>query len=119
MRETVYARTRVVLMPSIYESWGRVAIEACASGIPVIAHPTPGLVEALGEAGIFAYRDDLNAWTDALNHLSRPRHWRAASRRAAARSAALSATDDLDGWCDAVEALGRAGPRGARPRHRT
>ncbi|MFI1769152.1 glycosyltransferase family 4 protein [Streptomyces sp. NPDC020800] len=63
MREHVYSRSRVMLMPSLYESWGRVAVEAFASGIPVIAHPTPGLVESLGEAGIFAYRDDLNAWT--------------------------------------------------------
>lgn len=60
MREHVYSRSRVMLMPSLYESWGRVAMEAFASGIPVIAHPTPGLVESLGEAGIFAYRDDLN-----------------------------------------------------------
>ncbi len=50
MRTHVYGRSRVMLMPSLYESWGRVAVEALASGIPVIAHPTPGLVESLGEA---------------------------------------------------------------------
>jgi glycosyltransferase involved in cell wall biosynthesis len=105
MRTHVYARSRVMLMPSIYESWGRVAIEAFASGIPVIAHPTPGLVESLGDAGIFAYRDDLNAWIYALNSLQDPKNWRKASRRAKARSAALNATTDLDLWCDAIEAL--------------
>ncbi|WP_262928542.1 glycosyltransferase family 4 protein [Streptomyces sp. CBMA152] len=51
MREHVYSRSRVILMPSLYESWGRVAVEAFASGIPVIAHTTPGLVESMGEAG--------------------------------------------------------------------
>ncbi|GGP35110.1 glycosyltransferase family 4 protein [Streptomyces abikoensis] len=105
MREHVYARSRVMLMPSLYESWGRVAVEAMASGIPVIAHPTPGLVESLGDAGIFAYRDDLNAWMHALKALRDPENWEKASRRAKARSAELSATPDLGLWCDAVESL--------------
>lgn len=105
MREHVYSRARVMLMPSLYESWGRVAVEAFASGIPVIAHPTPGLVESLGEAGIFAYRDDLNAWIHALTSLRDPDNWARASRRAKARSGELSSAPDLDIWCDAVESL--------------
>ncbi len=113
MREHVYSQARVVLMPSLYESWGRVAVEAFASGIPVIAHPTPGLVEALGQAGIFAYRDDPTAWIDALNSLRDPGTWERASRRARARSDELSAACDLDLFCEAVESLGRTAPVGA------
>ncbi|MEV0375839.1 glycosyltransferase family 4 protein [Streptomyces sp. NPDC050636] len=105
MREHVYSRSRVMLMPSLYESWGRVAVEAFASGIPVIAHPAPGLVESMGEAGIFAYRDDTNAWIHALMSLRDPTIWARASRRAKARSNELSAAPDLDVWCDAVESL--------------
>jgi glycosyltransferase involved in cell wall biosynthesis len=105
MRTQVYARSRVMLMPSLYESWGRVAVEAFASGIPVIAHPTPGLVESLGSAGIFAYRDDLNAWTQALNALRDPVNWERASRRASKRSVELSTNNDVDAWCEAVESL--------------
>ncbi|MFI0776148.1 glycosyltransferase family 4 protein [Streptomyces sp. NPDC021212] len=117
MREHVYSRSRVMLMPSLYESWGRVAVEAFASGIPVIAHPTPGLVESLGEAGIFAYRDDLNAWIHALTSLKDPDTWARASRRAKARSIELSAAPDLDLWCDAVEALAKTRrPNGYRGR---
>lgn len=46
---------------------------------PVIAHPTPGRVESLGEAGIFAYRDARNAWSHALSSLSEPNNWARAS----------------------------------------
>ncbi|MBP2401657.1 glycosyltransferase family 4 protein [Streptomyces syringium] len=106
MRAHVYSRSRVMLMPSLYESWGRVAVEAFASGIPVIAHPTPGLVESLGEAGIFAYRDDMDAWIHALMTLKDPQNWARASRRAKARSDELTKSPELDVWCEAIESLG-------------
>ncbi|WP_345202020.1 glycosyltransferase family 4 protein [Streptomyces lavendulae] len=105
MRDQVYGRSRVVLMPSVYESWGRVAVEAFASGIPVIAHPTLGLIESLGMAGIYAYRDDLNAWLEALGSLRDPDNWAKASKRASKRFAELAAVDDLDVWCQAVESM--------------
>lgn len=44
----VFRKTRVVLMPSLYESYGRVAVEAACAGIPAIVHPTEGLLESLG-----------------------------------------------------------------------
>lgn len=50
---SVYKRTRILLMPSAYESWGRTATEAMCSGIPVICTPTPGLLENCGDAGIY------------------------------------------------------------------
>lgn len=103
----VYSSTRVVLMPSVYESWGRVGVEAMHSGIPVIAHPTPGLVESLGDAGTFVDRDDLAGWEAALRRLLAPRAWKQASRAALARAAELDPTEELDHWCDAVERVAR------------
>ncbi|MEU5976386.1 glycosyltransferase family 4 protein [Streptomyces sp. NPDC047315] len=108
MRDEVYARTRILLMPSDYESWGRAGVEAMASGIPVIAHPTDGLVESLGPAGTFADRGDVDAWQHAIEALDETAAYRAASRKARARSRALDPTDDLAAWCDAVEEVARA-----------
>lgn len=93
----VYARTRVLLMPSGYESWGRVAIEAAANGIPTIAHPTPGLRESLGDAGLFAQRAKVNEWKHHLEALDDDDAYREASDRARARADELEKLthDDL------------------------
>lgn len=48
-----YKKTRLLLMPSDYESWGRTATEAMCSGIPVICTPTPGLKENCGDAAVY------------------------------------------------------------------
>lgn len=94
----VYARTRVLLMPSSYESWGRVAIEAACSGIPTIAHPTDGLVEALGTAGIFIDRRKFGLWQAELERLDDADSYAEASGRARARASDLEriTSDDLD-----------------------
>ncbi|MGW2228289.1 glycosyltransferase family 4 protein [Streptomyces formicae] len=108
MRERVYARTRLLLMPSAYESWGRVGIEAMASGIPVLAHPTPGLCESLGEAGIFVDRNDVDGWEAVLNEALTPAAYRLASKRAKARSAELDPAAELAVWCAAIEEVAGA-----------
>lgn len=62
----VYAETRVLLVPSKAESWGRVALEAASSGIPVIASTAPGLVESMSGAALFADWDDVDLWESLL-----------------------------------------------------
>jgi len=89
---SVYAKTRLLLMPSAYESWGRTGIEAAASGIPTIAHPTPGLLESLGEAGTFADRGDIADWVEAIRALDDPDLYAEKSAAALARSAELEPT---------------------------
>jgi glycosyltransferase involved in cell wall biosynthesis len=85
----IYAKTRLLLMPSAYESWGRVAIEAAASGIPTIAHPTSGLLESLGDAGTFANRDDIADWVEAIRALDEQDLYDEKSAAALARSTEL------------------------------
>lgn len=68
-QDDFYSKTRVILAPSIYESYGRVGVEAMRYGIPTLASPTPGLVESLGSSGRFAPRDDTGAWDVNLHHI--------------------------------------------------
>lgn len=104
MRDDVYARTRILLMPSKHETWGRVGLEAMSSGIPVIAHPTPGLRESLGDAGIFADRNNLAQWRTAIRSLLEG-GWREASERALRHVAAFDVAHELQVFSDAIEAL--------------
>lgn len=50
---SVYRQTRILLMLSLYESWGMTATEAMCNGIPVICTPTPGLSENCSHAGVY------------------------------------------------------------------
>jgi glycosyltransferase involved in cell wall biosynthesis len=88
--QAVYDRCGVVVMPSEYESWGRVAVEAMACGIPVIAHPTPGLRESLGSAGIFAKRGEIDAWVGEIRKLDEKDAY------ISAREACLARARELD-----------------------
>jgi glycosyltransferase involved in cell wall biosynthesis len=81
----VFGKTRVLLMPSLRESWGMVGVEAMASGIPVVAHPTPGLKEMLGDAGIFCDRNKPQEWIDILAKLDDEAFYKEASAKATKR----------------------------------
>ncbi len=105
MRDEVYAHTRVLLMPSAYETWGMTGIEAMASGIPVIAHPTPGLLESLGDAGIFVDRDNIAGWVAAIEALDDADEYTLASKRALARVAELDPSVSLERFADALRTL--------------
>lgn len=106
MRNDVWARTKVLLMPSVYESYGMAGVEAMASGIPVMAHPTPGLLESLSHAGVFIERSYQRGWEDTLcGLLAHPNTYQDASQAALQRSAELNPEKDLNAF---VEAVGRS-----------
>jgi len=70
----VYARTKILIMPSKYESYGLTAIEAGLSGIPVLHNETKGLQESLQGSGVSVpLRDgmvtDMDAFGKALRKL--------------------------------------------------
>jgi glycosyltransferase involved in cell wall biosynthesis len=67
----VYSRTRVLLVPSLWEeAFGRVVVEAQASGIPSVASDRGGIREAVGDAGILLRADDpVSTWADAVRRV--------------------------------------------------
>ncbi|WP_371095058.1 glycosyltransferase [Streptomyces sanglieri] len=106
---TVYARTRVLLMPSTTESYGRAGVEAMLSGIPVLAAPLPGMREALGDAATYIPREDIGRWVTELRRLTDPAVYAAAAVRCRAHADGLDYAGNL--W--AFEAACRS----LRPRH--
>jgi glycosyltransferase involved in cell wall biosynthesis len=93
----VYQQSRIVLMPSEYESWGMVATEAMCSGIPVICTETPGLKENCGKAGIYVKdRNNIKAWVKAITELDDEKAYATASRKAKARSREHDPRETLD-----------------------
>jgi len=64
-------RCLAVVMPSRYEGWGIVAIEAAACGKPVIGQRVTGLVDSVrdGETGILVPYEDVDALAAAINRI--------------------------------------------------
>ncbi|HUT33824.1 MAG TPA: glycosyltransferase family 4 protein [Planctomycetota bacterium] len=82
--QSVYARSRVVLGPSIWpEPFGRVFVEAGACGVPAVASRRGGIPEAVGEGGILIDDVfDVSRWVGALRQLDDPAAFAACSARA-------------------------------------
>jgi glycosyltransferase involved in cell wall biosynthesis len=73
----ILKRTRILVVPSYYESFGRIAVEAMYNGIPVLyskPHPkskypggsTEGMEEWITPAGISCDREKIDEWIDAI-----------------------------------------------------
>lgn len=100
----IYQQTRVLLVPTgnfgralTGESYGLVAVEAMCSGIPVIATNSPGMAEALGNAGrLIDDPFDVDAWREAIIELDDPETYKAASDRALQRAQQLDPTPELE-----------------------
>jgi len=86
----ILKRTRILVMPSYYESFGRIAFEAMYNGIPVIysktnpksKYPggsTEGVETWIKPAGISADREKVEEWVTAIEELDNEETYRARS----------------------------------------
>ncbi len=90
----VYRSFEALVVPSQrtsrwVEQFGRVAVEAMASGLPVLASADGALPEVVGGAGILVPADDVSAWRVAIETLrddpDARRHLGVAARKRAKR----------------------------------
>ena len=116
--EKVYRSTRILLVPSKYESWGMCATEAMCNGIPIIYHPTFGLCENVGSAGIqipdqnedfedtevlkggehggLDPKANLQVWIKAIKSLDDPKKYKKYSTLSRQRAKELDPAKDLE-----------------------
>jgi glycosyltransferase involved in cell wall biosynthesis len=77
---TILKRTRILLVPSYYESFGRIAVESMINGIPVLyskpaqksVYPggsTEGMQEWIGDSAIACERENYDEWIQAIQSL--------------------------------------------------
>jgi glycosyltransferase involved in cell wall biosynthesis len=59
----------VLVIPSRWEGFGLIAVEAMASGVPVIASGVDGLAEVVGDAGVLVPPEDPVALSAAIRRL--------------------------------------------------
>ena len=86
----ILRRTRILLVPSYYESFGRVAVEAMINGIPVLyAKPTAnstftggsteGLEAWIQPIGIGVERENIEQWKEEIKNLDDPELYKTVS----------------------------------------
>ena len=122
-----YRAVDLVAVPSHIESFGLVAVEALASGTPVVAARVGGLPFAVGDAGVLVDGHDPADWADALGgaleRLSRPGEREVWGARASAHAERFSWERTVDAlvdvYADAVEARRDGGEDGHPHRHDT
>ena len=90
----VYAGASMILMPSKYESFGRIAVEGASQGVPAIVSDTLGLREALGDTGVYIRADsptEADQYVAAIKRYQNANVRNAAGRKALARFKTMEA----------------------------
>lgn len=98
--DPVWARTRILLVPSRHESYSMTGVEAATRGIPAVASDLPGVREALGAGA--TYVDD-DAWAGALERVEA--RWEDYSANALFQAASLAPKVELDAITEWLERL--------------
>lgn len=71
----VYKKSKCILILSKYESWGQVAIESLASGVPVIVTNAIGVSEAVDYAGTYTERT-VEGICEAINKINNESYYK-------------------------------------------
>jgi len=63
----LYAESTVAVVPSLYEGFGLPAVEAMASGIPLVSSDGGALAEVVGDGGLLVPAGDAKALAEAID----------------------------------------------------
>jgi glycosyltransferase involved in cell wall biosynthesis len=85
----IYSRTKVLLMPSRAESWGKNAIEAAHSGIPTVCSAAEGIEEATAGFGLVVETGDVLDYKNAIERILDPEIYKKYSESAKKRAGFL------------------------------
>lgn len=104
--QSIYDMSRIVLMPSGYETFGLVAAEAMSAGIPVLVTDTPGLIENLGsDYPYFAKFNDFKSYHKFVEALDDKTTYAKASQDVINRSKRIDSQKELKTVVNALERL--------------
>lgn len=117
----VFRRTRILVMPSYYESFGRVGVEAMANGIPVLySKPqknnqyenasTEGLHSWISPAGVACDRNTAEEWVAAIQALEDPEAYAAKSAEVKAHIESMKVFEETPRIASLVESFAREHP---------
>jgi len=65
-RDQLLIGASALILPSLYEGFGRTVLEAMSLGVPVIASDRGAIPEVVGKAGILLSPADINGWVTAM-----------------------------------------------------
>lgn len=99
--------TKILIVPSEYESWGQVAIEAASMGIPVIASDVEGLRSSLSDSGIFVKRNYLAEWEKQITRLQDKNVYKDQSDKVYNRALELDPLLQLEKFNDWLEVINK------------
>ena len=117
----ILRRTRILVMPSYYESFGRVAVEAMTNGIPVLyskpaknsPYPggsTEGMQAWIAPAGIACDRDNIDEWVRAIASLDDAAAYGFKSDESRAHIAAMDIFTESSRIAGLIESFSRQNP---------
>lgn len=117
----ILKRTRILLVPSYYESFGRVAVEAMVNGIPVLyAKPatnsiypggsTEGLEDWIRPVGIAVSREVVDDWVEAVKSLDSSEAYSAKSAESRTHIERMNLFEEKTRIAELVEGFARQNP---------
>jgi glycosyltransferase involved in cell wall biosynthesis len=118
---TILRRTRILLVPSYYESFGRVAVEAMTNGIPVLyskpakKSPYPGgsmegMQSWIGDAAIQCDRDRIEEWMSAIESLDNEESYETLSSKSKSHIESMDLFTEASRIAGLVESFDRENP---------